>query len=346
MPFGYYSFVRPLIARLDPETAHRAALWALKHRLVPAANPKAYPNLELTVWGHRFTNPIGIAAGFDKNAECIVPLSHQGFGFIEAGTVTPRPQEGNSRPRIFRLEKERGVINRLGFNNMGMAVFVANLERAVPRTCVLGANLGRNVDAADPIGDYVTLLGAVYPHCDYITINISSPNTAGLRGMQGKSPLTALLSELRAKREEMMRYRYPRLPLLVKIAPDLNEAEMDDIAEVALAGCDGLIVSNTTIQHSGEKGGLSGAPLFARSTEVLRAMYARIQGKIPLIGVGGISSGADAYAKICAGASLVQLYTALTYEGFELVDRMKSELSALLERDGFKSVAEAVGARK
>lgn len=289
-----------------------------------------------------------MAAGFDKNAEAVDALLAQGFGFVEAGTCTPKPQAGNPKPRMFRLTEDAAVINRLGFNGRGKDVFVANLRRRGGRG-IVGANIGKNRDTQDTIADYVAMLEAVAPHVDYITVNISSPNTEGLRALQEKDALETLISALFATRSGMDRH----LPLLFKIAPDLDAAGQGAVAAVALErGIDGLIIGNTTVsrpeslrsRNRNEKGGLSGRPLFALSTEVLRNMYRFTEGRIPLIGVGGIASGADAYAKIRAGATLVQLYTAFVYQGFSLLQEIHSSLAALLERDGFKSIGEAVGA--
>lgn len=344
---NYYTRIRPLLFRLPPETAHNLAVTALKTGLMPGQPQGEAPALRQSLWGLEFANPVGLAPGFDKNAEAIKGLINQGFGFLELGTVTPQPQAGNPTPRMFRLLRDEAVINRLGFNNKGLEVYCRNL-RAAPRTLPLGANIGKNKDTEHAVDDYLTCLEAVAPLADYVTINISSPNTAGLRDLQGKYVLEKLLTALIAKRDSLPR----RVPLLLKIAPDLLPQDKEDIAEVALEkGIDGLIISNTTIARPltlqsrwrSEKGGLSGKPLFAPSTQVLAELYSLTQGKIPLIGVGGIGSGAEAYAKIRAGASLVQLYSALVYQGFGLVTRINRELAELLARDGFGSISEAVG---
>lgn len=298
------------------------------------------------LWGFGFANPIGLAAGFDKDAEVLAPLLRLGFGFVEAGTVTPRPQAGNPRPRLFRLARDGSVINRLGFNNRGMEAMAARLTMRVEGRPggVVGVNIGCNRDTADPLDDYRAALARLGGLADYVAVNISSPNTPGLRDLQDPDRLDDLVGALRRADGER--------PLLVKIAPDLSDAQRRAIVELAVARrVDGLIVSNTTIERPAglrsaardEAGGLSGRPLFEPSTRLLSEIYRDTGGAVPLIGVGGISSGADAYAKIRAGASLVQLYTALIYEGFGLVRRIKADLAARLAADGFASVSEAVG---
>lgn len=348
---NYYRILRPLLFCLPPEMAHRVAIYALKCGLVPPSVARIPASLATQVFGLRFKSPVGLAAGFDKNAECIGALAAQGFGFIELGTCTPLPQKGNAKPRMFRLSEDEAVINRLGFNNAGKDAFAANLAKARRGNCIVGANIGKNKDG-DAIADYVTMLKAVGPHAAYVTVNISSPNTQGLRDLQQRDALDALLHTLMQTREDITESGKYSRPLLVKIAPDIDAAAQKALAEVVMAHkVDGLIVSNTTLARPAslasadraETGGLSGRPLMQPSTEILRNMYRLTEGKIPLIGVGGIASGADAYAKIRAGASLVQLYTALIYEGFGLVARIHRELAALLERDGFTSVADAVG---
>jgi dihydroorotate dehydrogenase len=338
-----YALARPLLFALDPETAHGLTIRALKLGLLPPA-PADDPILATRLAGLTLPNPIGLAAGFDKNAEVPDAMLRLGFGFVEAGTVTPLPQPGNPRPRMFRLVEDRAVINRLGFNNAGLDVYAARLRARAGRPGIVGGNVGANKDAADRIADYVRGIEAVRDIVSYITVNISSPNTPGLRALQSRDALAELVGKAMAARGA------GGVPLFVKVAPDLTPEDIADIAEVCGAGgVDGLIVSNTTIsrdglrsRHAGEAGGLSGAPLLARSTEVLRAF--RQASPLPLIGVGGVASGADAYARIRAGASAVQLYTALVYGGPGLVTRIKRELAALLRRDGFDSVAAAVGA--
>lgn len=349
---SYYRLIRPLAFMLPPECAHKAALWALRHSLVPPARVRVDSVLSQRVFGIDFAHPVGMAAGFDKNAQAVAPLHRQGFSFVEAGTVTPLAQPGNPQPRMFRLSGDEAVINRLGFNNDGVEAFAASLA-ALPRTGIVGANIGKNKDAQDAIGDYVTCLKATYAHADYITINISSPNTQGLRTLQKREQLTQLLSSLLLVRKALVAEHGKQVPLLLKIAPDLDAPDLEDVAAVALdLKIDGLIVSNTTIKrprtltsgYHSEQGGLSGAPLFALSTEVLSRMYGLTKGQVPLIGVGGVDSAQSAYAKIRAGASLVQLYTALVYRGFGLVREIVEGLPALLARDGFSRLSDAVGA--
>jgi dihydroorotate dehydrogenase len=343
-----FPLARPVLSGLDPEFAHSLTIKALGLVNKTPSLVGDDPRLRVKVLGLDFPNPIGLAAGFDKNAEVTEAMLGFGFGFVEAGTVTPRPQDGNPKPRIFRLSEDRAVVNRLGFNNQGIEAARKRLSALQGRPGIRGINIGANKDAADRVADYVKGLRELGPLASYVTVNISSPNTPGLRGLQNKAELEALLTALVATREKLPR----PVPLLLKIAPDLDDQACADIAEVVLAqGIDGLIVSNTTIARPAslasvratEAGGLSGKPLFEPSTEILRKMYKLTQGRIALIGVGGIASGADAYAKIRAGAALVQLYTALTYDGPGLVARIKRELLQLIERDGLTSIADAVG---
>jgi dihydroorotate dehydrogenase len=334
------------LRRLPPEAAHRATI-----RLVGAVGPflpapiADDPRLGVRVFGRELPNPVGLAAGFDKDAEVPDAMLKFGFGFVECGTVTPRPQPGNPRPRLFRLPADGAVINRMGFNNQGMEAMAARLARR-RRGGVLGINIGANKDSADRIDDYRTGFRRLAPYADYIAINISSPNTPGLRALQSREELEKLLGALDAERGAI------GVPLLLKIAPDLSDEEIRDIAEITLAfGLDGIIATNTTIArpltlreaNAQETGGLSGRPLFLRSTEVLKQLRQRAGSRLTLIGVGGILSGAEAYAKIRAGASLVQLYTVLAYEGPALITRVKKELLDSLERDGFSSIAQAIG---
>lgn len=347
----YPYLVRPVLRFISAETGHRLAVEALKRGLAPAARMPDDPLLACRVFGLSFSNPIGLAAGFDKDAEVIDAALALGFGFVEAGTVTPKPQPGNPKPRLFRLEEDEAVINRYGFNSGGLACFVERLAcRSGRKAGIVGANVGKNKDTADAAADFVAGVEAVAPFADYVVVNVSSPNTPGLRALQARQEIDSLLQKVLAARDQAVP---SGPPLLVKVAPDLTEEEMRDIAEVALARrVDGLIVGNTTLArppglkspHRAEAGGLSGRPLMATSTACLAAFYRLTRGQIPLIGCGGVSSGADAYAKIRAGASLVQLYTALVFQGPGLVARIKRELAARLRADGFKSVAEAVGA--
>ena len=341
------SALTPLFHCLDPERSHRLALWALAAGLVGRDGAPDDPVLATELLGMRAANPIGLAAGFDKDAKAVAPLARLGFGFVEAGTVTPRPQPGNPRPRLFRLSEDRAVINRMGMNNDGIAAYVARLRALRDIPAVVGANVGINKDGAEPERDYPALVAAVAPYAGYIVINVSSPNTPGLRDLQGEERLAAILDAIAVTRAGL-----PRTPpLLVKIAPDLADDALGPIVQACLTrGVAGLIISNTTIArpalrsaHAGEAGGLSGAPLFAPSTEVLRKVYRIARGRLTLVGVGGIASAEQAYAKIRAGASLVQMYTGFAYAGPVLPRRIADGLAALLKRDGFTSVADAVG---
>ena len=343
-----YPLARPLLRRLDPETAHALTLRSLAYFAPGRWNGGDDPCLRVKAFGLDFPNPVGLAAGFDKNAEVPAAMLGLGFGFVEVGSITPLAQSGNPRPRVFRLDEDRAVINRLGFNNRGLIAAKRRLEALGPSRGIVGVNIGANKDAPDRTADYVRGLSELGSLASYVTVNISSPNTPGLRGLQDRGEFEKLLAKLFEARAKLSRL----VPLVVKIAPDLDDAALGDIAAIALdAKIDGLIVSNTTIArpsslkspNASEQGGLSGAPLFAISTEVLRKMHRLTEGRLTLIGVGGIASGADAYAKIRAGATLVQLYTALTYEGPVLVDRIKRELVELLRRDGFTSTSQAIG---
>ena len=346
-----FDLALPLMRLLPPEAGHRATVRALAAGLAPRAAPPDPASLAVKLWRHRLPDPIGLAAGFDKDAEVPDAMLAFGFGFVEVGTITPLPQRGNPKPRLFRLPEDHAVINRLGFNSAGVEAAARRLAVRRDRPGVVGANIGKNRDTLDDVGDYVECVRALSPLVDYLAVNISSPNTPGLRALQRKNAVTRLVGKLLEARSKAVPRNAP--PLLVKIAPDLSAEERLDLAEAALAsGIDGLIISNTTVARPAalqsadahEPGGLSGAPLFEPSTVLLAEMYRLTSGKIPLVGVGGIASGADAYKKIRAGASLVQLYTALIYQGPGLVQRIKQELAALLARDGFTSVAAAVGA--
>jgi dihydroorotate dehydrogenase len=339
---------------LDPEDAHGLSLKGLKAGLGPRP-PAPDPILATSLRGLALPNCIGLAAGFDKNAEVPDAMLAAGFGFAECGTVTPLPQTGNPRPRIFRLPEDRGVINRLGFNNQGLEVFAARLaaRQAAGRQGVVGANIGANKDSADRIGDYVTGLARLWPLASYFTVNISSPNTPGLRALQTKAALDELLGRLAEQRKVLVAQAGDR-PVFLKVAPDVADDEIVAIVDSVRAhGIDAIIVGNTTISRpetlrsaaAGETGGLSGPPLMALSTAALGRFYAAAVGGVPLIGVGGIASGADALAKIRAGASAVQLYSAMVYDGPGLVVRIQRDLAARLRAEGFGSVAQAVGSR-
>jgi dihydroorotate dehydrogenase len=341
----YYAWLGPLLRRFSPETAHHLALLALRLGWVPSDNEPDDPILQIKLFGQTFNNPLGMAAGFDKNAEVVRGLYQLGFGFVEAGTVTPKPQAGNPQPRMFRLKEDEAVINRLGFNNHGADIVAARLQklRKRPLPGILGINIGKNKTSEDALHDYVTCAQQLSAFTDYVVINVSSPNTPGLRALQNVATLKELIEQTRA---------VCAAPLLVKIAPDLVDNDLQDIATLALQlKLAGLVVTNTTITRpsslqgkaKNELGGLSGAPLFALSTRILQDMYRLTQGQVPLIGVGGITSGADAYAKIRAGASLVQLYTAMIYQGPYLVAAIKKDLATRLRSDGFTSLQAAVG---
>ncbi|KAH8407761.1 hypothetical protein KR222_002002, partial [Zaprionus bogoriensis] len=351
----FHTFVMPAVRLLPAETSHQLAVLACKYRLYPASEYMDDLNLHGSFFGRLVSNPIGIAAGFDKNAEAIYGLKDLGFGFIEIGSVTPLPQEGNPKPRVFRLAKDRAIINRYGFNSDGHDVVLERLRKLRERedfSAVVGVNLGRNRDSGTPVGDYVQGVKTFGPVADYLVVNVSSPNTQGLRDMQSKAKLTELLEAVLAARAELNENR--KVPILLKLSPDLDLDDLKDIVSVVSkkkCHVDGLIVSNTTtsrdnitdISFVNENGGLSGEPLRARSTQLIAQMYDLTKGSIPIIGVGGIASGHDAYEKIEAGASFVQIYTALVYEGPDLVERIKQQLSCQLDEHGYSSVRQAVG---
>lgn len=332
--------------RLDPERAHGVSIRALATGLVPLGGPVTSDRLRTRLAGLDLPNPVGLAAGYDKNAEAVSPLTRAGFGFVEVGAATPRAQPGNPRPRLFRLSEDRAVINRFGFNNQGAGAIAARLAKA-GRAVPVGLNLGANKDSADRAADFVAVLHTCGPHVDFATVNVSSPNTERLRDLQGKAALSELLAGVLDERTRLAR----PIPVFLKIAPDLSPSELEDVAQVALeSGIDGVIATNTTLARDGLKspgraqaGGLSGAPLFDPSTRVLARLSRLTQGRLPLIGVGGIASAEDAYAKIRAGASAVQLYSALVYQGLSLAGDIARGLDRLLARDGFATVADAVG---
>ena len=337
----YPHLVRPLVFALDAERAHRLTIAALK--ALPAGKAAAPdPVLATRVAGLDFPTPVGLAAGFDKDAEVYRQMLGFGFGFVEVGTLTPRAQAGNPKPRLFRLPEDQAVINRLGFNNGGLQAAKARL--AGRRSGIVGVNVGANKDSADRIADYAAAVREMAPLADYITVNISSPNTPGLRALQDRGALEDLVAAVTEARGA------EAAPVFLKVAPDLERADIDDIVAVAMGRLDGLIVSNTTIsrpalrsRHGGETGGLSGAPLKALALTRLRDFRSATGGQMPLIAAGGIGSGADAWERILAGASLVQLYSALVYEGPGLARRIAAELKALVQREGMSNVGEAVG---
>ena len=335
-----------LLHKFDPERAHGLALTALRLGLVPLPGLITSDRLRCKVAGLHLPNPIGLAAGFDKNAVALSPLSRAGFGFLEAGAVTPKPQPGNPKPRLFRLTEDQGVINRFGFNNDGMEAVVGRLATR-PRDAIIGLNLGANKDSADRAEDFARVLARCGPHLDFATVNVSSPNTEKLRDLQGAEALSALLKGVMEARD----WLETPIPIFLKIAPDLTDLELTEMADVAIeAGVAAIIATNTTLDRSGlnspmkdEAGGLSGAPLFEKSTRVLAKLSQITEGKLPLIGVGGIASAEQALEKIRAGASAVQLYSAMVYQGIGLVERIAHDLDRLLEEHNFRNVQDAVG---
>lgn len=351
----FRTFVMPAVRLLPAETSHQLAVLACKYRVCPVSQYQDDINLHTPFFGRLLSNPIGIAAGFDKNAEAVSGLRDLGFGFIEVGTVTPAAQEGNPKPRVFRLSDDRAIINRYGFNSEGHQAVLQRLRMLRSQedfNGVVGVNLGRNKSTMSPIADYVQGVRVFGPVADYLVINVSSPNTKGLRDMQSKAKLTELLEQVNATRSSLEKNK--NVPIFLKLSPDLSQEDMKDIVWVIKrkqSRVDGLIVSNTTVSReniesnklASEEGGLSGPPLKARSTEMIAQMYELTSGKIPIIGVGGVSSGYDAYEKIEAGASYVQVYTALVYEGPDVVDHIKAELSSLITQLGHTTVQDVVG---
>ena len=349
---AFDAFSLPLLRWFDPEDAHRLAIQGL--RLLPPMRPRPDdPKLAVRAFGLNFPNPIGMAAGFDKNAEVPDAVLRLGFGFVEVGTVTPRPQAGNPRPRLFRLERDEAIINRLGFNNDGAERVLRRLAARAHHGGIIGVNVGANRDSTDRVADYVRLIETFAPVASYFTINVSSPNTPGLRNLQQAAALDDLLAKVIDARERV-RHNAGDTPVLLKIAPDLSLADLDDVVHVARSRrVDGMIVANTTLarfptlREQGrvkEQGGLSGRPLFRLSTRMVAETYVRTEGAFPLIGAGGVDSGGAALTKIRAGASLIQLYSSLVYKGLGLVDSIKSDLSSTLLRTGRDSLAEIVGA--
>ena len=355
-----YSLIRPLLFTLDAERSHDLTLGLLQSAyrvpgvatLVRRRYADRTPSLPVEVMGLRFPNPLGLAAGLDKQAHCLAPLFDFGFGFLELGTVTPQPQPGNPKPRLFRLTRHAAIINRMGFNSSGLATFLANLA-AQPRCGLIGINLGKNkvTPDAQAIDDYLAGLRAVYAHADYVTLNISSPNTPGLRALQDEAPLAALLAALKHEQGLLAQAHGRHVPIAVKIAPDLDDAGIDAIARLLLAHrMDAVIATNTTIARPGleqeprarETGGLSGRPLRTLSTRVIRRLYAALQGRIPIIGVGGIGSADDAWEKLVAGADLIQLYTAFIYQGPGVVGEIVRGLAEKVHAHGATSLADAL----
>jgi dihydroorotate dehydrogenase len=351
-----YDFARPLLFGLDPEQAHALTLKVLEAGLYPHTVVPDDPSLRVELWGLALPNPLGMAAGFDKDARVPGRLLAMGFGHVEIGTVTPLAQAGNPRPRIFRLARDRAVINRLGFNNAGHAAALARLMelRRGGSAGVLGVNVGANRDAADRVADYAAGVRAFYDVASYFTINVSSPNTPGLRDLQAPAVLDELLGRVLDARATLVAAGKPSRPVVVKLAPDIPGADMEPIVNVLTKrGVDGIAVSNTTLARDGlietalarEAGGISGRPLFHRSTAMLARVHVLTRGRVPLIGIGGIDSGAAAIAKIEAGATLLQLYTGLVYEGPGLIARIKRELCTYVARERVAHIGEAVGRR-
>jgi dihydroorotate dehydrogenase len=338
-----------VVNKMDPELGHRLAIKSLNMGLVPQKGPHTSSRLQTTIAGLELPNPIGLAAGFDKNAQAIGPLLKAGFGFIEVGAATPKPQDGNPKPRLFRLTEDRASINRFGFNNEGMRA-IANRLSQRPKTGIVGINLGANKTSSHRAIDYVKVLETCGSYVDFATINVSSPNTEKLRDLQGRSALTALVAGVMETRDQLD----IKVPIFLKVAPDLTPRDIEDISYVArMSRIDAVIATNTTLNrdglssvHAHETGGLSGAPLFDLSTQVLAQFSNLLEGEIPLIGVGGIATAEQAYTKIKAGASALQLYTALVYGGFSLVNIIARELDQLLEKDGYSNVSEAIGVEK
>ena len=347
-----YRLARPFLFAVDPETAHRLAIRALGTGLVGAA-PPSDPRLGRRLLGLDFPNILGMAAGFDKNAEVPDALLRLGFGFVEIGTVTPKPQSGNPRPRLFRLERDEAVVNRMGFNNDGADTVLRRLAGRAHLPGIVGVNVGANKDSPDRVADYVSLIETFAPVASYFTVNVSSPNTPGLRNLQQASALDDLLAKVIDARERV-RENAGDSPVLLKIAPDLTLGELDDVVHIARSRrVDGMIVANTTLarpsslreqNRAKEQGGLSGRPLFRLSTRMVAETYVRVEGAFPLIGVGGVDSGGAALTKIRAGASLIQLYSSLVYKGLGLVENIKADLVSTMLRTGRDSLAEIVGA--
>nr|CAG4641815.1 EOG090X08P9 [Eurycercus lamellatus] len=350
----YRNYVMPLASNLDPETSHKLAIIAMRHCLIRNQPQKDPETLDTKLWDITFSNPIGIAAGFDKHAEAMQGLHRTGFGFVEIGSVTPQPQEGNSKPRVFRLIEDEAIINRYGFNSEGHEVVLERVKAEIKKEdrAIIGVNLGKNKLSSSAVEDYVAGVKKFGPVADYLVINVSSPNTPGLRALQQKSELEDLIGHVVEARNKLELAKRP--PLLLKVAPDLNDQEKEDIASVVLqerCRVDGIIVTNTTVsrpanlrsRHKEEVGGLSGLPLKDMSTQCVRDFYRLTGGRIPIIGVGGVASGQDAFDKIQAGASLVQLYSSFAFQGPPVVRRIKRELDDLLKLHGYRNVAEAVG---
>ena len=345
----YHNIIKNILFKLNPETAHHVATNLLKRYpnfLFPKI--KEYKNLKNNIFGLNFKNPIGMAAGFDKNAEIFHKLFNFGFGFVECGTVTIKPQIGNTKPRLFRLKEDQAIINRMGFNNNGIEKFLTSVQKNQIRNKILGINIGKNKDANNDSSDYIELIKKSHQYCQYITINISSPNTKNLRNLQQKESLDQFIYDI----QELKKKQNIKQPILLKIAPDLNYKQQEEISDIANKYLiDGLIISNSSIslknslknKHKIETGGLSGQPIFNKSNLVIKNIYQMTKGNIPIIGVGGISNAKEAYEKIKLGASLIQIYTAFVYQGFSLVEKIKKDLSQMIKEDGFLSISNVIG---
>ncbi len=355
-----YSLVKPLLFCLNPETAHNLAIKTCS--FTPKFSnllsvKKNYSNLHQNLFGLQFSNPVGLAAGFDKNAQAITALNGFGFGFLEVGTVTPKPQTGNDKPRLFRLEPDKAIINRFGFNNLGSEKILTNvmLANKQHQQKILGVNIGKNKDSSNDASDYIFLLEKFYLHCQYITINISSPNTANLRELQNQDHLAVFLEDLQIAYQKLQHLHQKFVPVFLKIAPDLDFNQQKQLACLVLqhSWISAIIISNTTIDrnlslkspNSSQIGGLSGQPLLQKSNQVLKNFYQLTEGKVKLIGVGGIFSAEDVYQKMCYGASLVQIYSAFIYEGFGLVERIKLNLSNKLQQQGIANISKIIGTK-
>jgi len=357
LPFKIpFSSIKPALHKLSPEMAHTVTIKSLSYGLTPKQDIINNERLYSTLWDLTFKNPVGLAAGFDKNAESIKGLFDLGFGFVEVGTVTPNPQGGNPKPRVFRDVENEAVINRMGFPNKGLNIFKNNVEKYLAKYSenkgLLGLNIGMNKDQTEPAEDYCNLVNALNRYADYFTINISSPNTPGLRNLQQRENLLPLIERIKKTRAKFKDNHLP--PILIKLAPDLTVEEQEDIAKTLLeAGIDGIILSNTTLERPEflprdfrqEAGGLSGTPLTQKSTDIIANFYKLTKGQIPIIGIGGVSSAQDAYDKICAGASLIQIYSALVFKGPDLIHDINSGLLKLLDADGFDNLSDAVGSK-
>jgi dihydroorotate dehydrogenase len=351
-----FNLAKKILFRMDAENAHGLTLKALKSGLVPSpAHIEDDPALNVTLWNRKFDNPVGLAAGFDKNAEVVHQMLGLGFGFVEVGTVTPRPQSGNPRPRVFRDVENEAVINAMGFPNEGMNAFQTNMESFLSRRPraqgLVGLNIGMNKTQTEPAKDYTLLAQKLGALGDYVTVNISSPNTPGLRDLQERGPFMDLMGQISSALKQSCGSNPP--PLLVKFAPDLSETQLRSLARAVMdVGVDGVILTNTTLdrpdylpaEFRAHKGGLSGRPVKDKATQTIRAFYRMTDGHVPIIGLGGISSGRDAYEKIRAGASLIQIYTALIYQGPALIHKIKQDLLQNLHNDGFSHITEAIGA--